>query len=141
MDPALFLADLERKPEQLRSLAAALDDADPWAALPGASRLVLLGMGSSAYAASVAAARLRAAGVDAVAELAGTDLLPPADEPLSSLSPHPAASSAAAPKAQTTVRHRADDPIIGSPPVVWPLCLRETCARSAAGPEQGWNRS
>lgn len=80
MDPALFLADLERKPEQLRSLAAALDDADPWAALPGASRLVLLGMGSSAYAASVAAARLRAAGVDAVAELAGSDLLPPADD-------------------------------------------------------------
>ncbi|MBI1378369.1 MAG: SIS domain-containing protein [Frankiales bacterium] len=80
MDPALFLADLERKPEQLRSLAAALDDADPWAALPGASRLVLLGMGSSAYAAGVAAARLRAAGVDAVAELAGSDLLPPADD-------------------------------------------------------------
>ena len=40
------------------------------------SALVLVGMGSSAYAAGVAAARLRARGVDAVAELASSDLLP-----------------------------------------------------------------
>ena len=40
------------------------------------ARVLLLGMGSSHYANLVAAARLRAAGVDAVAELASTDLLP-----------------------------------------------------------------
>jgi fructoselysine-6-P-deglycase FrlB-like protein len=47
--------------------------------LPGqVDRLVLVGMGSSAYAAGVAAARLRSRGVQAVAELAGSDLLPAA---------------------------------------------------------------
>ena len=36
-------------------------------------------MGSSTYAAGVVAAQLRARGVDAVAELASSDLLPPPD--------------------------------------------------------------
>jgi fructoselysine-6-P-deglycase FrlB-like protein len=76
MDPAAFLADLEAKPTALTALAERLDDADPWAALPPHDRLVLVGMGSSAYAAGVAAARLRAAGVDAIADLASSDLLP-----------------------------------------------------------------
>ncbi len=77
MDPALFLADLEAKPRVLRALADSLEAADPWAVLPsGSRRLVLVGMGSSHYAASVAAARLRARGVDAVAEIASSDLLP-----------------------------------------------------------------
>ena len=56
----------------------------PWTVtIPGrrsvpaaARRLVFLGMGSSHFAGSVAAARLRSRGLDAVAELASSDLLP-----------------------------------------------------------------
>lgn len=83
MIPHAFLADLEAKPVVLRSLADRLADADPWAgldALAGRRRVVLLGMGSSAYAAGVVAARLRAAGADAVCVLASTDLLPAAGD-------------------------------------------------------------
>lgn len=77
MNPELFLEDLHRKPAMLRALAARLRAADPWAFLTlRPERVVLLGMGSSAYAAGVAAARLRSRGVVAVAELASTDLLP-----------------------------------------------------------------
>jgi len=82
MDADAFRADVERAPQSLRELAGALD--------AGAMRLrrplgvdvdgvLLLGMGSSAYAAGVVAARLRAVGVRAVAELASSELLPPAD--------------------------------------------------------------
>jgi fructoselysine-6-P-deglycase FrlB-like protein len=76
MDPALFLADLEEKPRRLRDLAGWVGPTDPWAGVGGTARWVLLGMGSSHYAGRVAAARLRARGVDAVAELAGSELLP-----------------------------------------------------------------
>ena len=71
MDAELFLRDLEEKPERLRSLADGLDAAPVWGAVPpGTRRVVLLGMGSSRYAAAVIAARLRASGVHAVAEYA-----------------------------------------------------------------------
>ncbi|HEX2422324.1 MAG TPA: SIS domain-containing protein [Actinomycetota bacterium] len=71
MDAELFLRDLEDKPERLRSLADGLDAAPVWGAVPpGTRRVVLLGMGSSRYAAAVIAARLRASGVHAVAEYA-----------------------------------------------------------------------
>ncbi|GAB3691005.1 SIS domain-containing protein [Actinocorallia lasiicapitis] len=70
MDPALFRADLEAKPAALRELAAALRDGDPFAPLGPTERVVFLGMGSSRYAATVAAHRLRRAGIDAVAEYA-----------------------------------------------------------------------
>lgn len=76
MKPQGFLEDLLRKPAVLGTLAARLRSADPWAGLPVAERIVFLGMGSSTYAAGVAAARLRARGLVAVAELAGSDLLP-----------------------------------------------------------------
>ena len=76
MDPVLFAKDLTRKPETMRALAGILETTNPWAALPPADRYILLGMGSSKYAASVAAARLQAAGINAMAELASTDLLP-----------------------------------------------------------------
>ena len=76
MDPVLFAKDLTRKPETMRALADILETTNPWAALPPADRYILLGMGSSKYAASVAAARLQAAGINAIAELASTDLLP-----------------------------------------------------------------
>jgi glucosamine--fructose-6-phosphate aminotransferase (isomerizing) len=76
MDPALFWADLEEKPARLLALADRLRGVDPWARVGEARRSVFLGMGSSHYANQVAAARLRSRGVDAVAELAGSDLLP-----------------------------------------------------------------
>jgi glucosamine 6-phosphate synthetase-like amidotransferase/phosphosugar isomerase protein len=76
--PEGFLADLYRKPEVLDRLAGQLAAANPWASvLPtGVDRVVLLGMGSSAYAGGVAAARLRAGGVLATSELASSKLLP-----------------------------------------------------------------
>ncbi len=75
MDQALFLADLEAKPAALARLAASLRAADPWTAVPAAPRRVLLiGMGSSRYAASAAALRMRAAGIDAIAEYASAEI-------------------------------------------------------------------
>jgi len=81
MDPQAFLADVEAVPHTLRRLAAALDAGELPLARIGRTwdRVLLLGMGSSAYAAGVAAARLRAQGVAAVAELASSALLPPAN--------------------------------------------------------------
>ena len=78
MKPDGFLADLLRKPEVLSRLAAVLADGNPWEAVvpKGTERIVLLGMGSSAYAGGVAAARLRARGVVATSELASSSLLP-----------------------------------------------------------------
>lgn len=75
MDPADFLADLEAKPAALVELGRTLRAAHPWDALPAAAprRVVLLGMGSSRYAAGAAALRLRAAGIDAVAEYASAE--------------------------------------------------------------------
>ncbi|MEV0969481.1 SIS domain-containing protein [Microtetraspora glauca] len=71
MDAGLFEADLLAKPEALGALAEALEAGDPFEGLPERiDRVVFLGMGSSRYAAGVAASRLRAAGVDAVAEYA-----------------------------------------------------------------------
>jgi fructoselysine-6-P-deglycase FrlB-like protein len=79
MDPQLFAEDLAAKPQALTDLASWLAGSDPWGVLPMASRFVLVGMGSSYYAASVAAARLRHQGVNAVAELASSELLPAPD--------------------------------------------------------------
>ncbi len=81
MDPAAFLADLERKPETLAHLADVLVEARPFAhALDDIDEIVFVGMGSSAYAAGVAAARLRHRGLRATSELASSDLLPPPHE-------------------------------------------------------------
>jgi fructoselysine-6-P-deglycase FrlB-like protein len=79
MDSAGYLADLERVPATLAALAEALDGGYLALETPPVDRVLLLGMGSSAYAAGVVAARLRHRGVHAVAELASSDLLPPAD--------------------------------------------------------------
>lgn len=78
MNPEHFRADLAAKPHALERLAGSLREADPWsaAAIGPDTHLVLLGMGSSHYANAVAAARLRSRGIDAVAELASSDLLP-----------------------------------------------------------------
>ena len=72
MKPDAFLRDVERVPEALRELAASLDDGDPWPAADG--RIVMLGMGSSRFAAGVVATRLRASGLDAVAEHASLEV-------------------------------------------------------------------
>jgi fructoselysine-6-P-deglycase FrlB-like protein len=76
--PAGFAADLNRKPEVLRRLATALTAGNPWAeVVPAATeRVVLLGMGSSAYASGVAAARMRSRGLLAISELASSQVLP-----------------------------------------------------------------
>ena len=80
MDAHLFTADLEARPSALGDLQRVLVTDDPWAQVPEeVGQVLFLGMGSSAFAASVAAARLRALGVDAVAELASSELLPPPD--------------------------------------------------------------
>lgn len=78
MDPRAFADDLRAKPDSLLRLAEILRAGDPWsgAGISAGDHFVLLGMGSSHYANSVAAARLRARGINAVAELASSDLLP-----------------------------------------------------------------
>lgn len=78
MKPDGFLADLLRKPEALGRLAAHLSKENPWAGVvpEDTQRVVLVGMGSSAYAGGVAAARMRARGVVATSELASSRLLP-----------------------------------------------------------------
>jgi glutamine---fructose-6-phosphate transaminase (isomerizing) len=82
MDPALFLEDLAAKPSSLARLAEAFRAGDPLAPLPAApSRVLLLGMGSSRYAAVDAALRMRAAGIDAVADYASATIgWPPASD-------------------------------------------------------------
>ena len=78
MKPDGFLADVLRKPDVLSRLAATLAEGNPWETVvpKGTERVVLLGMGSSAYAGGVAAARLRARGVIATSELASSTLIP-----------------------------------------------------------------
>jgi glucosamine 6-phosphate synthetase-like amidotransferase/phosphosugar isomerase protein len=77
--PARFLDDLLAKPAALARLGAALAAPGVFRDVPArAERVVLLGMGSSRYAAEVSAARLRAAGVAAVAELASAEVGTPA---------------------------------------------------------------
>jgi fructoselysine-6-P-deglycase FrlB-like protein len=69
MDPAGFLADVEQAPTRFAALADDLREGNPWPAVR-ADRILLLGMGSSRYAAEAAALRLRTRGVVAVAEAA-----------------------------------------------------------------------
>lgn len=78
-DAAQFLRDVEAKPTTLENLAASGNATSAFSGLPvGPARVLLLGMGSSRYAAEVAALRLRHGGVAAVAEFASAGLLPPA---------------------------------------------------------------
>lgn len=82
MSPHGFLEDLRRKPELLAAAEERLRGENPWSGVGHPQRVVFLAMGSSAYAAGVAAARLRARGLVAVAELASSDLLPAWDDAL-----------------------------------------------------------
>ena len=81
MNRDLFLLDLEAKPRALRALAEVVGINNPWSVaesvgLTTDSHVVFVGMGSSHYANAIAAARLRALGITAVAEIASSDLLP-----------------------------------------------------------------
>ena len=78
MDATLFLADLEAKPASLRALADALAHGNPWREqVTLQPPVLLLGMGSSRFAASTVARRLRAHRLPVTAEYASTDPLPP----------------------------------------------------------------
>lgn len=79
MDPHAFLTDLEAIPATLAALARTIDAGGVrWPVDEPPRRILLTGMGSSWYAASVIASRLRSAGLDAVAELASNELTWPA---------------------------------------------------------------
>ena len=69
MDAAAFLDDLEAKPTALLAL---LEHRPQWPEV-GEGPIVLTGMGSSWFAADVAARRLRRHGVTAVADLASVE--------------------------------------------------------------------
>lgn len=70
MDLAGFVLDVERTPDTLRALADLLDAGEArWPEI-GRGPVVLLGMGSSWFAADTVARHLRAAGVTAVADYA-----------------------------------------------------------------------
>lgn len=72
MDAELFLEDILKKPAYLRSFAGELRAENPWNGTPATSttRLVFVGMGSSHFANLIAASRLQAQGINAVATLA-----------------------------------------------------------------------
>jgi glucosamine--fructose-6-phosphate aminotransferase (isomerizing) len=75
-----FLADLEAKPAWLNLLADRFALGNPFEAAPtDVDRVLLVGMGSSRYAASMAAQDLRVAGIAAVAEPASVDASWPPD--------------------------------------------------------------
>jgi fructoselysine-6-P-deglycase FrlB-like protein len=82
MEPSLFRADLDEVPARLDALADVIaGDGLGWPFREPPRRLLLTGMGSSWFAATAAAHRLRAAGVDVVADLASTELTwPPSDD-------------------------------------------------------------
>ena len=85
MDATLFADDIALKPQVLSELADHLDRTDPWHEVgrlfpDGVRRVVLIGMGSSRFAADIAAGRLRARGVAASAEYASNAVLPLVDD-------------------------------------------------------------
>lgn len=74
MNPEGFLADVLDEPATLDRVLSAADVTELRAEVARARLVVLLGMGSSRFAALTAAARLRAQGIAAVAEYASTDV-------------------------------------------------------------------
>jgi len=77
VSPEGFLADVLSAPARLERVLDAYDERDiPLAAVEtaGVERVLLIGMGSSRFAALTAVAHLRARGIDAYAELASTGL-------------------------------------------------------------------
>lgn len=68
-DPGRLREDVDRKPDMLATLARGFAE-NPWPIERTPRRVLLLGMGSSYFAADVAARRMRARGLDVVAERA-----------------------------------------------------------------------
>jgi fructoselysine-6-P-deglycase FrlB-like protein len=102
-DPHAFLADLEAKPASLRSLERHLVD-DPWRGVPREGRIVLVGMGSSRFAALPVAAMLRACGLQAIAERASASVVSPGGA--GTLAVGISASGATPETIEAHVRHR-----------------------------------
>ncbi len=90
MDPTAFRADLDEVPQALERLADKLEE--PRAPLTG--RTLVLGMGSSAYAAAPVVRAARAGGRPAWVELASTALLPPPADDLTVVAVSATGSSA-----------------------------------------------
>jgi len=111
MTAAAFVADLEAKPDALRRLATALRSVDPFAAVPtDVDRVLLLGMGSSRYAAVDAALDLRAAGIAAAAEYASVEATFPPDP--RTLVVAISATGQSAETLDAVERHRGRSPIV-----------------------------
>jgi glutamine---fructose-6-phosphate transaminase (isomerizing) len=137
--PDGFLRDILAAPERLTALLDAYDGASsPLAAVPAtARRAVLIGMGSSRFAALPAAALMRSRGFDAVAELATTAL--PTAPGKNTLAIGISASGSSAETVEALERHRGtsttvavtnnpDGPLARIADIVLPL---------AAGIEEG----
>jgi fructoselysine-6-P-deglycase FrlB-like protein len=83
VNPLAFLADLETKPHWLDLLAERFALGNPWSAVPtDVDRVLLLGMGSSGYAAADAARDLRSAGLNAAFEPSSAESSWPPDQRL-----------------------------------------------------------
>ena len=102
-DPHAFLADLEAKPASLRALGTHLAE-DRRRDVPREHRIVLVGMGSSRFAAIPVAAMLRARGVEAIAERASASMVTPGGP--GTLAVGISASGATPETIEALVRHR-----------------------------------
>jgi fructoselysine-6-P-deglycase FrlB-like protein len=111
MNARKFLADLEQKPAALDGLASRLYAANPFGDVPtDISRVVFVGMGSSRYAAGLAALELRAAGIDAAAEYASAAIgYPPGRDTLVVAI---SATGESAETLDTVARYRGRSPIV-----------------------------
>jgi fructoselysine-6-P-deglycase FrlB-like protein len=111
MNALAFLADLETKPQWLELLADRLAVGNPFHAAPrDVDRVVLLGMGSSGFAAADAARDLRSAGLNAVFEPSSAESAWPPDPRL--LVVAISASGESAETLDAIERYRGRSPIV-----------------------------
>jgi fructoselysine-6-P-deglycase FrlB-like protein len=102
-DPRAFLVDLEAAPASLRAIEGYLAS-DPWCDVPRERTIVLVGMGSSRFAALPVVAMLRARGLDAIAERASASVVKPGGP--GTLAVGISASGATPETIEALVRHR-----------------------------------
>jgi glucosamine 6-phosphate synthetase-like amidotransferase/phosphosugar isomerase protein len=111
MNPLTYLADLETKPRWLDLLADRFALGDPWADVPrDVDRVLLLGMGSSGYAAADAARDLRSVGLNAAFEPSSAESSWPPDPRLLVLAI--SASGESAETMDAIGRYRGRSPIV-----------------------------
>ena len=111
VNPIAYLADLETKPRWLDLLADRLAIGNPFETAPrDVDRILLLGMGSSGYAAADAARDLRSAGLNAVFEPSSAESSWPPDERL--LVVAISASGESAETLDAIERYRGRSPIV-----------------------------